>query len=181
LVKDAMVEQQQGELGGTGRREVVEKEVKALGVEQGQFQTEALGSLRLHGSVQIETLEAVGRGQQGLDPASGDAAAHEGKEATATFIRLATNATYRDEDDKLQQKTDWHNIVVWGNAAEMAGATLQKGSHIYLEGSLRTRSYEREHKASKRKVKISAYATEVVVRDIRPLCMEPITSDRDAA
>jgi hypothetical protein len=86
LVKGASVEQQQVELGGTGRREVVEEEVKALGVEQGQFQKEALAGLRLHGSVQVETLEAVGRGQQGLDPARGEPAAHEGEEPTATFL-----------------------------------------------------------------------------------------------
>ena len=86
FVKGAIVEQQQVKLGGMGRREVVEEELKALGVEQGQLRKEALAGLRLHSPVEVRTLEAVGRRQQGLNSASGDAAAYDGEKATATFI-----------------------------------------------------------------------------------------------
>lgn len=89
-------------------------------------------------------------------------------------FRLATNSTWRDNAGELHQRTDWHNIVAWGNQAEALHASLGKGSHIYVEGNIQTRSYEREHKIGKRKVKVTTYVTEIIAREVKPLGMETI-------
>lgn len=55
---------------------------------------------------------------------------------------MATTESYTDKNGNRIDSTEWHNIVVWGNLAEIAEKYLDKGSPIYLEGKLRTRSYE---------------------------------------
>ncbi len=69
-----------------GGGKVIEEELKALRIKEGQFQKEALAAQRLHRPVQVETLEAVGGGQERLDASGGDTATHDGQEATATFV-----------------------------------------------------------------------------------------------
>ena len=65
---------------------VVKEELKALGIEQRQLEKEARAGQRFHDPVEVETLEAVGRGQERVHPAGGDPAAHEGEQATARFV-----------------------------------------------------------------------------------------------
>lgn len=77
----------------------------------------------------------------------------------ATFT-LATNETYKDKDGNRQDKTEWHNIVVW-NSAEIAGKYLKKGSLIYLEGKMTTRSYVQDN--------VTKYITEVVAYSFKML------------
>jgi hypothetical protein len=60
FMKGAVVEQQQMKLGGMGRREVIEEELKAVSIEGGQFQKKAPSRQRFNSSVQIETLKAIG-------------------------------------------------------------------------------------------------------------------------
>jgi single-strand DNA-binding protein len=55
---------------------------------------------------------------------------------------LATTETFKDRNGKLQSQTEWHTIVLWRGLAELAQKYLHKGSLIYLEGRLRTRSWE---------------------------------------
>lgn len=55
---------------------------------------------------------------------------------------LATAEHSRDKDGNDVQHTEWHNIVVWRGLAEVAELYLRKGSQVYIEGKLRTRSYE---------------------------------------
>lgn len=57
-------------------------------------------------------------------------------------MRLATNENYKDRDGNLVEKTEWHNIVAWDRLAEICNEYLQKGSQVYFEGSLQTRSWE---------------------------------------
>jgi hypothetical protein len=85
-VKGPIIEQQQVEAGGISGGELIEEELKALRIEERQFEKEALPGPRFHRPVQVETLEAVGRGQERLHAASGDAAAHDRQEPTAAFI-----------------------------------------------------------------------------------------------
>jgi len=59
----------------------------------------------------------------------------------ATF-RVATNETWRDVDGNLQERTEWHTIVVWRKLAELSVDLLKKGSKVYVEGRLQTRTYE---------------------------------------
>ena len=54
---------------------------------------------------------------------------------------LATTENYK-KDGERQQKTEWHNIVVWGKVGENVAQYLDKGRSVYLEGKLQTRSYD---------------------------------------
>ena len=64
----------------------------------------------------------------------------EGEIKVAKFS-LATTETYKDKAGQTQTDTDWHNIVAWRGLADLASRYLYKGSMIYLEGKLKTRSY----------------------------------------
>lgn len=57
---------------------------------------------------------------------------------------MATTQSYKDKNDNWQDKTEWHNIVLWSRLAERAANYLQKGSKVYVEGSLTTRTYEKD-------------------------------------
>jgi single-strand DNA-binding protein len=70
-------------------------------------------------------------------------------------VPLATTETYKDRTGKLISQTEWHTVVLWRGLAELAHKYLHKGSLIYVEGRLRTRSWE--DKEGNRK-----FATEVV-------------------
>jgi len=61
--------------------------------------------------------------------------------AVANFT-IATSESYKDKGGNRVDQTEWHNIVVWRKLAEIAESYLKKGSQIYLEGKLRTRSWE---------------------------------------
>lgn len=55
---------------------------------------------------------------------------------------LATTESYKDKTGERKDLTEWHNIVCWRNLAEIAEKYLTKGKQIYLEGKIRTRSWE---------------------------------------
>lgn len=78
----------------------------------------------------------------------------EGNIGVAKFP-LATTETYKDRNGKLVSQTEWHTIVLWRGLADLAAKYLHKGSLIYLEGRLRTRSWEDKEGNKK-------FATEVV-------------------
>lgn len=78
----------------------------------------------------------------------------EGGTAVASFT-LATTEIYKDKSGQRVEQTEWHNIVVWRNLAEIAEKYLKKGMTVYVEGKLRTRSWED-------KDKVKRYSTEIV-------------------
>ncbi len=55
---------------------------------------------------------------------------------------VATNRTYKDRDGKKQEQTDFHNVVVFGRTADTVNQYLKKGSSVYVEGRMQTRSWE---------------------------------------
>ncbi len=57
-------------------------------------------------------------------------------------MRLATNESYKDANGQMVDKTEWHSVVAWSRLAEICGEYLKKGSQVYFEGSLQTRSYD---------------------------------------
>ncbi len=57
-------------------------------------------------------------------------------------IRVATNEKYRDSNGELQETTEWHRVVAWGRLAENCQQLLKKGSLVYFEGPIQTRSWE---------------------------------------
>jgi single-strand DNA-binding protein len=77
-------------------------------------------------------------GNLGKDP---DVQFLEGNIAVAKFP-LATTETFKDRSGKLISQTEWHTVVLWRGLAELAQKYLHKGSLVYIEGRLRTRSWE---------------------------------------
>ena len=65
----------------------------------------------------------------------------EGNISVAKFS-LATSETYKNKDGNRVDTTEWHNIVMWRGLADSAEKILKKGSLIYIEGKIRTRSYD---------------------------------------
>lgn len=55
---------------------------------------------------------------------------------------LATNETWKDKDGQKQEHTEWHRIVVFGKLAEICGEYCRKGRQVYIEGSIRSRTYK---------------------------------------
>lgn len=77
-------------------------------------------------------------------------------------FNIATNESWTDSSGERQERTEWHRIVVWGRLAEICNQYLRKGSKVYIEGRLQTRSWEGQD-GQKR------YTTEVVARDMQML------------
>jgi single-strand DNA-binding protein len=84
----------------------------------------------------------------------------EGGVSVASFP-LATSETFNKDGKKIEQ-TEWHNIVLWRSLADVAAKFLQKGKLVYIEGKLRTRSFED-------KEGIKKYTTEVVAENFTML------------
>src|SRR5687767_6582246 len=57
-------------------------------------------------------------------------------------LRLATSESYLDRNRVRQERTEWHSVTVWGKRAEALAKILSKGSRIFIEGGLRTSSYD---------------------------------------
>ena len=62
--------------------------------------------------------------------------------AQVANFSLATSESWNDKNGQRQERTEWHRIVLWQRLAEIAGQYLKKGSKIYIEGKLQTRSWE---------------------------------------
>ncbi len=62
-------------------------------------------------------------------------------QAVANFS-LATTNSWKDAEGNLSERTEWHNIVAWGKLAEICGEWLKKGQKVYIEGNIRSRSYD---------------------------------------
>lgn len=65
----------------------------------------------------------------------------EGNVSVAKFS-LATTETYKDDKGQTHSNTEWHTIVLWRSLADLAANYLQKGSLVYIEGKLKTRTFE---------------------------------------
>lgn len=77
--------------------------------------------------------------------------------ATVANLRLAVSETWKDQQGQRQERTEWVNLVLWRQQAEIAQRFLRKGSKIYAEGKLQTRSWDDKQSGQKR------YATDVAV------------------
>lgn len=65
----------------------------------------------------------------------------QGAQTKVATFTLATSERYKDRSGELRENTEWHNIVVWRQQADVAEKFIRKGSQIYVEGRLRTRSW----------------------------------------
>jgi single-strand DNA-binding protein len=73
-------------------------------------------------------------------------------------LRVATNEAYYDKEHKLVERTDWHDVVVFGSRAEALARILAKGEALFVYGSIRYSSYEKEG--------VTRHRTEIVARDV---------------
>ena len=73
---------------------------------------------------------------------------------------LATTTSWNDTDGARQERTEWHNIIVWGKQGENCGKFLSKGRQVFVEGEIRNRSYD-DKDGNKR------YITEIVAQNVR--------------
>ena len=100
-------------------------------------------------------------GNVGQDPEvryTGDAS----NGAKVATLRLATTERYRDRNGNLQEHTEWHSVVVWRNTADVVEKYVRKGTQLYIEGRLRTRSWD-DQNGNKR------YTTEIIADNLQLL------------
>jgi single-strand DNA-binding protein len=98
---------------------------------------------------------------------------------TILSFRLATNEFYFDKDQNKQERTEWHNVVLFGKRALALSSLLSKGSRVLIEGRLSTSSYEKDG--------VKRYKTEVVASEVcfahsrssRPSALAAATADMD--
>jgi single-strand DNA-binding protein len=76
---------------------------------------------------------------------------------------LATDDRFTDKAGEKQERTEWHNIVVWGKLAEICGQYLRKGRLVYIEGSIRTDSWDDKETGVKK------YRTEIIANTMQML------------
>ena len=76
-------------------------------------------------------------------------------------VSLATSESYTDKSGKKVENTEWHNLVIWRGLADVVEKYTKKGSQIYVEGKLKTSSYEKDS--------VKHYRTDVVVDNLRLL------------
>ena len=73
-------------------------------------------------------------------------------------LQLATSETWRDKQTgEMREQTEWHRVVLFGKLAEVAGEYLRKGAQVYIEGQLRTRSWNDNNG-------VTRYITEILVK-----------------
>jgi len=90
----------------------------------------------------------------------------------ATF-NVATNEQWKTADGEQQSRTEWHRIVAWGRLAEICGQYLQKGSQVYIEGRIQSRSWEDKQSVTRR-------TTEIVANNLLMLGRAPGSSAEEA-
>lgn len=89
------------------------------------------------------------------------------------LFTLATSERYRAKDGSVQEQTEWHNIVAWRGLADLAEKYIRKGTQVYVEGRLRTRSWDSGGKTQ--------YRTEIVADRIQLLGSRPEPQTQQAA
>ena len=75
-------------------------------------------------------------------------------------VSLATSESYKDAEGNRQTHTEWHSLILWQGTADYALQYLKKGNLVYVEGKLKTRSFDSKTDGTKR------YVTEIVVERI---------------
>jgi single-strand DNA-binding protein len=98
-------------------------------------------------------------GRLGKDPELRSTA---GGQTVARFS-LATDEKFTDRNGEKQERTEWHNIVVWGKLAEICGQFLRKGKLVYIDGSIRSDSWDDKETGQKK------YKTEIVAQNMKML------------
>ena len=100
-------------------------------------------------------------GNVGRDPEVRYLEGKDGNAKVATFT-LATTERYRDRNGETRENTEWHNIVAWRSTADVVERFVKKGTQVYIEGRIRTRSWD-DQTGNKR------YTTEIIADTLQLL------------
>jgi single-strand DNA-binding protein len=100
-------------------------------------------------------------GHLGKDP---ECKVLESGQMVANFS-LATTEKFKDKNGNVQESTEWHNCQAWGKGAEVIEKYLKKGSKVFIEGKIKTRTYEKDGQ--------TRYATEINVKEFSFLDSKP--------
>ena len=100
-------------------------------------------------------------GNVGRDPEVRYLDGNSGNAKVATFT-LATTERYRDRNGETRENTEWHNIVAWRGNADVAERFIRKGTQLFIEGRIRTRSWD-DQSGNKR------YTTEIIADNLQLL------------
>lgn len=85
-------------------------------------------------------------------------------------ISLATSERFKDKNGEVKTETQWHYVIFWNKLAEIVDRYLKKGSRIYVEGKIKTRSYEDGEG-------VTRYVTEIIASQMTMLGGNESTSD----
>ncbi|MBF0260950.1 MAG: single-stranded DNA-binding protein [Magnetococcales bacterium] len=90
-------------------------------------------------------------------------------------LRIATSESWKDQQGQMQEKTEWHRVVMFGKLAEIAQQYLRKGSKVYIEGQLQTRKWTDNQNQERytTEVVLQPYNGQMVMLDSRPAGMGP--------
>ena len=97
-----------------------------------------------------------------------------------TRLSIATTKRYKDSDGNWQEKTHWHTCVAYGPAADYA-SKIQSGTHVFIEGELTYRDYDRTVETDSGPVKVQWPVTEVVIDSMSVLDRKEKQERRGAA
>lgn len=86
----------------------------------------------------------------------------DGQSAKVATFTLATTERYRDRNGEVRENTEWHNIVAWRSTADVVEKYVKKGTQLYIEGRIRTRSWD-DQTGNKR------YTTEIIADNLQLL------------
>ena len=100
-------------------------------------------------------------GNVGRDPEVRYLDGNSGQAKVATFT-VATTERYRDRNGETRENTEWHNIVAWRSTADVVERFVKKGTQVYIEGRIRTRSWD-DQSGNKR------YTTEIIADTLQLL------------
>jgi single-strand DNA-binding protein len=90
--------------------------------------------------------------------------------AVANFTLATTDRAYTTQNGiQVPERTEWHNIVAWRGLAEIAEKYIRKGSQLYIEGKIQTRSWEKDG--------VKRYTTEIFADNIQLLGKKPETTE----
>lgn len=94
---------------------------------------------------------------------------YTGEGTAVANLSIATNESYTKDDGTEVDRTEWHDVVAWGRLGEVVNEYLEKGSSVYIEGKLQTRSWETESGDTR-------YSTEIKAQEVQFLGGDSNTS-----
>ena len=71
-----------------------------------------------------------------------------------TNLSIATNESWKNQEGQIQDRTEWHRVVLYGKMAETASEYMRKGSMVYVEGRLRTKEWEDQNQIKRKTTEV---------------------------